>query len=224
MSFNKIILSRNRELEKKKINIKIDDTSINFIEKNYFNFVDKIVYINLEERKDRQKSIEYELRFINPDKIIRFNAIKEENGMIGCTKSHITVLEMAIQNNWKNCLILEDDMIWKNFDSNYPVLEKLIKNDYDVILFGGTKVKYSENTLKCEHALTTTAYLIDNSYYSKLLQNFKDALELNIPIDSYWNKLINTDNWYLVIPNLSIQTPSFSDIQNKFVNYIKYFN
>ena len=189
MSFNKIILSRNRELEKKKINIKIDDTSINFIEKNYFNFVDKIVYINLEERKDRQKSIEYELRFINPDKIIRFNAIKEENGMIGCTKSHITVLEMAIQNNWKNCLILEDDMIWKNFDSNYPVLEKLIENDYDVIILGGIYLQYNKTTLKCNHAITTTAYLINNSYYSKLLQNFKDGLELR-------SKCSETDNTY----------------------------
>ena len=225
MSFHKFILSKNRELEKDKINIKIDNTSINFIEKNYFNFVDKIVYINLEERTDRKEGIENELCFINSDKIIRFNAIKDKMGIIGCVKSHITVLEMAIENNWKNCLILEDDMEWKNFDSNYPVLEKLIENDYDVIILGGIYLQYNKTTLKCNHAITTTAYLINNSYYSKLLQNFKDGLELRSKcsetdntynLDEYWNKLIKKDNWYVVVPNLSIQKADFSDILNKF--------
>ena len=92
------------------------------------------------------------------------------------------------------------------------------------ILFGGTLVKYDKNTLKCKYSLTTTAYLINNSYYSKLLQNFKNGLEIKMPLDSYWNKLISIDNWYIVTPNLSIQGPSFSDIQNKFVNYVSYFN
>ena len=232
MSFHKFILSKNQELEKKKINIKIDENIIDFVDKTYFNFVEKIIYINLEEREDRRKSIEYELRFINPDKIIRFNAIKEESGIIGCVKSHIAVLEMAIQNNWKNCLILEDDMLWKNFNSNYPVLEKLIENNYDVIILGGIYLQYNKVTLKCKHAVTTTAYLINNSYYSKLLKNFKEGLELRLKfdlkdntynLDEYWNKLIRLDNWYVVVPSLCIQKSDFSNIQNKFRDKLNLF-
>jgi len=226
-------------LRKKNINIvnniienkEIDETNINFIQKTYFYFVDKIVYINLEERKDRKEQIEHQLRFINKDKIIRFNAIKQKRGAVGCYKSHIAVLEMAIENNWENCLILEDDMIWRNFDANYPILEKLTKNNFDVIILGGIDINYDKDTLRCYHAVTTTAYLINKSYYFKLLENFKKGCELKIEynvqqynMDEYWNNLIKEDNWYVVVPNLCIQKSDFSNIDNQYVDKLGRFS
>jgi len=66
----------------------------------------------LEERKDRRKSCEDLLnKIFEKDKIIRFNAIKDNNGAIGCTKSHIECLKLAIENEWDNVLIVEDDII-----------------------------------------------------------------------------------------------------------------
>jgi hypothetical protein len=44
-----------------------------------FEFVDKIVYINLEHRTDRRAQIEEVLKDVS-DKVIRFNAIKETHG------------------------------------------------------------------------------------------------------------------------------------------------
>ncbi len=98
-------------------NINIDNLSINIdklIKNNNINddkskdweFVDKIIYINLEERKEQ---IEEELNFLPKDKIIRFDGIKDKYGYKGCCESHIACLNLAINNNWKNVLILEDD-------------------------------------------------------------------------------------------------------------------
>ena len=54
------------------------------------NHIDKIFYINLDERKDRKEQIEKEFeKFEIPlEKVERFEAIKHQYGMIGCSKSH----------------------------------------------------------------------------------------------------------------------------------------
>ncbi len=69
--------------------------------KVYWRFVDKVVYINLAKRTDRRESIEFQLKKVGvpPEKIIRFEAIENENGTLGCTLSHISVMEMAEKNN-----------------------------------------------------------------------------------------------------------------------------
>ena len=48
--------------------------------------ITKVIYINLEDRLDRKTQIENELSVIPENKIMRFNAIKDEKGYIGCTK------------------------------------------------------------------------------------------------------------------------------------------
>jgi glycosyl transferase family 25 len=198
---------------------------------NLFSFIDKVIYINLEERTDRKEILLEQLKFFPEDKIIRFNAIKESPGYFGCTKSHIAVLEMAIENNWSNCLIVEDDMVWSNFNIGYKILENLIKTPYDVISFGSTSVKYNKETYKLNKGKTTTAYLVNNHYYSKLLENFKEGLQklydervyCKYAIDEYWVLLQEIDNWYIVVPSLTIQEAGFSDIENKKVNYERSF-
>jgi glycosyl transferase family 25 len=197
-----------------------------------FEFIEKVVYINLEHRKDRKELVESELlKYFPQDKIERFNAIKEARGEIGCTKSHIAVLEMAIRQNWKNVLIVEDDAIWSNFDKGYPVYENLIKNPYDVITFGTAYTTYDKNTYKLLDGQTTTAYIVNNHYYKTLLQNFQEGLGhfLKIrsgdryAIDQYWKLLQKRDNWFCVVPSLLVQGPSYSDIQRGNMNYTSFF-
>jgi len=107
-----------------------------------FEEIEKVVYINLEERTDRRAEIQKQLSIFHHEKIVRFNAIKHRNGAIGCSMSHIAALELAIQNNWKNVLIVEDDMIWNQFDRGYPIYKKLVSNPFDVLCLGGACVEY----------------------------------------------------------------------------------
>jgi glycosyl transferase family 25 len=199
---------------------------------NLFNFIDKVIYINLKERLDRKESITKELSCFPENKIIRFDAIKASPGYIGCSKSHIAALEMAIQYNWKNVLIVEDDMVWKNFDKGYNTLKNLVNEPYDVILLGAPNPQHNKNTLKLINGQTCTAYLVSNHYFKTLLDNFKEGLNYLITtniysdyaIDQYWKKLQTIHNWYVIEPALSIQKESYSDIHNVIVNYEKYFN
>jgi glycosyl transferase family 25 len=191
-----------------------------------FEFIDKVVYINLDSREDRRQSILKQLEVFPSEKVLRFSAIKESNGAIGCTKSHIAVVKMAIQNKWKNVLILEDDAIWNNIDEGHAVLEKLVAKPYDVIALGITIPKYDSETYKLYYGCTTTAYLVDGHYYETLLDNYETGLtnflatgiDIVYALDRYWEHLMKRDNWYCVIPCLMYQASTWSDIQNRFMS------
>ena len=76
------------------------------------NRIDKIYYINLENRPDRKKLIEEQLseQNVDKDRIHRIDAYyTPNNGHYGCAKSHVDALKDAILHNYKNILILEDD-------------------------------------------------------------------------------------------------------------------
>ena len=190
-----------------------------------FEFVDKVVYINLDHREDRRQSILKQLEVFPSEKVLRFSAIKESNGAIGCTKSHIAIIKMAIQNKWKNVLILEDDAIWNKFDEGYALLEKLVSKSYDVITLGITIPKYDTRTYKLHFGCTTTAYLVDGHYYETLLDNYENGLErfletgidIVYAIDRHWRHLMERDNWYCIVPCLMYQASTWSDIQNRFM-------
>jgi glycosyl transferase family 25 len=197
--------------------------------------IEKVIYINLDHRTDRKEQIQKELlKVFELEKVERFNAIKDSNGAIGCSKSHIAVLELAIKNNWKNVLIVEDDMIFnnENFSENINLLNELSSKSYDVIVLGGTYVDYDNKTNKLFECQTTTAYLVSNQYYQKLISEFKFGLENLIKsnnqskyaIDQVWKPLQKNDNWYIIQPALCIQSIGYSDIEGKKINYNHLFN
>jgi glycosyl transferase family 25 len=190
--------------------------------------IEKVVYINLAHRTDRKEEVEAELLKVFPsEKIVRFDAIKHEKGGIGCTLSHAAVLEMAIENNWKNVLIVEDDLQWTSFEKGVEILEKLVKNTFDVILLSGHGVSYNKQTYKLNIAYAQTAILVNNHYFQTLMNNYKEGVEIlktnynngNYRGDRYWNRLQKRDNWYIVMPQMCMQRPSFSDIERRHVDY-----
>lgn len=194
--------------------------------------IEKVVYINLDHRTDRMESVVNELRKVFPkNKIIRFSAIKDDtHGGIGCTKSHIAVLKMAIENNWKNVLIVEDDMIWKD-KAGFGKVENYMKEPYDVIVLGGHRMRFDKGG-KLINALSTTAYLVSKHYYYKIISNFEEGLDnflktykySQFAIDQYWKILQKSDNWKGITPSLCIQKESYSDIEKKKVNHEQIFN
>jgi glycosyl transferase family 25 len=187
--------------------------------------IEQVVYINLEHRTDRREQVERELSIFPCEKVLRFNAIKHKKGHIGCSLSHIAVLEMAIEKNWNNILIVEDDMIWNKdpFDAGIKILNNLSSNPYDVIVLGGTHVTYNSKTNKLFECQTTTAYLVHNHYFQKLLDCFKYSIDINSYVDQAWKGLQKVDNWFIIYPAMAIQSAGYSDIEKKEVDYAKYF-
>jgi len=194
-----------------------------------FGFVDHVVYINLDHRTDRRAEVDAELaQYFPAEKITRFSAIQRANGALGCTASHIAVLEMAKANQWKNVLVVEDDAMWKpeNFEEAYGTLERL-SDAYDVIMLSSTFTRWYLGSLKLISGKTTAAYMVNSHYYDTLLSNFKEGLALfevsqdngAHAVDTYWCTLQEKDNWFVVIPSLMQQRPGYSDIVKQFTDY-----
>lgn len=192
-------------------------------------FLDKVVYINLAKRKDRNERMK-EVTSVFGNKVVRFEAIENcDNGYLGCTQSHIEVLNLALKNNWKNVLILEDDIEFHNILDGYKTLQQLVTKQYDVIMLGGTCVQSVSN--KVITAQCASSYLVNSDYYETLISNLKEGYELlkqtNDPTrfanDQYWKHLQRKDNWLILQPCLIYQKPDYSDNEKQYVDYRRAF-
>jgi len=193
------------------------------------------IYINLEHRIDRNISVLKELARVN---IIpqRFNAVKKENGAIGCSLSHIKCLEIAIKNDYEYVLICEDDIEILNPSLFVENVNKFLNSeiDWDVILIAGNNmIPYNFVTdycIKIYNCLTTTGYIVKKRYYTTLLNNYKEGVtklmreqeNTSYRIDKYWHILQNKDNWYMLIPPTIVQKEDYSDIEKRVTNFKKY--
>ena len=193
-------------------------------------------YINLEYRVDRKEHVETELRNVGI-KAQRFNAIKMENGAIGCSMSHLKILQDALKNNWDHILIVEDDITFLDpvlFKTQINKFFELHENDWDVILLAGNNMPPYENIdetcIQVSRCQTTTGYLVNGSYIKVLVNNVKMGLTnlLNYPdrakqfaIDKFWFILQQTCKWYLIIPLTVVQRNDYSDIEKRVINYGK---
>lgn len=194
-------------------------------------------YINLEHRTDRKEHVETELSKVGLN-AQRFNAIKMNNGAVGCSLSHLKLLQDADKNNLDHILILEDDIKFLNsdlFKQNLNKFFELHNNDWDVILFAGNNIPPYESTdetcIKVSRCQTTTGYLVNGHYIKTLLQNIKIGVThlINKPdehskyaIDKYWFILQSLHKWYLIIPPTVVQKEDYSDIQKRVTNFEKH--
>jgi len=187
-------------------------------------FIDKIIYINLDHRQDRRDIMSkfFEEGHIPLEKVVRFSAIKRQYGPLGCLESHTEVLRIAKRNGWANVLVLEDDLKWSNFEEGYTKLEELIKlPKWDVIMLAGWYAKY--DFPRVFDAYNAGAYLVNSQYINTLLKNREYSVtnlrngvgfDFRNPkyfADAYWNNLIAVDTWYCIYPCLCYQVDGFSD-------------
>ena len=191
-------------------------------------------YINLEHRTDRKEHVEQQLTNIGV-KSNRFNAIKMSNGAIGCSMSHLKILEDAKKNNLDHILIIEDDITFLDpelFKNQINKFFELHGNNWDVILFAGNNMPpyqtIDETCIKVSRCQTTTGYLVNGHYINVLAANVKMGLTnlLNKPddrskyaIDKFWFILQGASNWYLITPLTVVQREDYSDIEQKVTNY-----
>ncbi len=195
-------------------------------------FIKHIVYINLDKRQDRRAEIVAELERVFPaDRFQRFPAIRHAYGAIGCSKSHIAILEMAKENKWENVLIVEDDFTWQNLEEGVKDLERYEQIPFDVVLLGGAFTNSVPVTNRVISAQTTVGYLVKAHYYDTLLENFKESMnalcngmpEQSFALDQHWKKLQARDTWYIVRPMLCYQRASYSDICKSYRDLITLF-
>lgn len=196
------------------------------------NLFEHTYVINLKNRPDRLEHVNNEFNKLN---IIptRFNAVQTTDGAIGCTLSHIKCLELAIENNYEQIFICEDDITFIDVNTLQYSLDKFNKNikTWDLLIIGGNVVKPYEQIddycLKISNCQTTTGYIVNKHYYSTLLLNFRTGVQQllstknpkQFAIDIYWKLLQQTDKWYLLYPLTVTQYENYSDIEKRKTNY-----
>lgn len=214
-----------------------------------WSFVEKIIYINLKKRPDRDAHMRQELARLNvpQEKIIRLDAVEREPGYIGCTQSHLAALKMAQSMAWKTILVLEDDMTFIHDEENIGrvnhFFHQLTIIPWDVAFLAANYLKvvplkaersflfeYESTLVKSNFAYCTCAYLVGKHYYQTLIENFSSALQLQEEtrderhaIDAHWISIMSKDNWIGIYPNFGYQMASRSDIRQRDVDYKNLF-
>lgn len=203
-------------------------------------YIDAILYINLEHRKDRLEHIKKEISKINPtlSKAQRINAVKHDIGALGCTLSHIKALQLFISNpSWNTCMILEDDFTFIS-DEPLEIHNNLIYffdsvKDFDILLLGTGVKDYKDETTeyplikKVLSSQTSSGYIITRKYIFTLLANFlkssnlikKDELKEEYCLDQYWKNLMPYGKWYTFENRFAFQYNNYSDIEKRITDY-----
>ena len=195
-----------------------------------------VMYINLACRTDRNTHVQSELKKIGVNNPERFNAIKLEDGALGCSMSHLKCIELAKKNNYEYVFICEDDIEFLNTELFLTQLKNFLSSNikWDVVLVAGNNMlpylPANDTCIKILNCQTTTGYIVKSEYYDTLIDNYKMGIKnlLKEPfnneykIDKYWFKLQRKDNWYLIIPLTIVQREDYSDIEKKVTNFRNY--
>jgi glycosyl transferase family 25 len=199
--------------------------------KNYF---DKIYCINLDRRKDRWDETLLELsKWELSDSVTRFSAVDGNtlindtiinNGELGILTTHINIINEAKEKGYKNILIIEDDIEFTEEILNLEQYMSSVPEDWDMIYFGGNHNKHmgkqinflNEKIIKLNETYGIHCVVINNTIYDLIL----DLISIRgKPIDVYYADIQKSYNCYGFNPSIALQRESFSDIQNKNVNY-----
>jgi glycosyl transferase, family 25 len=196
-------------------------------------YIPMVFYINLDHRTDRKEALEKELDELGlPNE--RFSAIKHSFGAVGCSKSHVAVLKLAKERKYPRVLILEDDF---TFTVHRDTLEReigKIRDDgkpYDVFMLAYNVMNIQDVAepywKKIINAQTTSAYIIQEHYYDALINVVETAIPQlestrrtgDYAIDVVMKQLQPNGKWYCPTERLGKQRASYSDIENRDVNY-----
>ena len=221
-----------------------------------FDFFDKIVCLSFDPKRwDSCEQVFQEIGI--KDRVIRYkgdNPLQEyiNRGVIpeqydpnhidviharrgGCSLSHFNIIKMAKENNFKNVLIFEDDII-----NNVPSRElqiqldtaiKELPSNWEIFYVTANPThmhghyppvsNYSENLCRVHAAHTTHAIAINNNVFDEILENGANMdtiirwTETWVAIDTFYIKKIHCKgNTYMPKKLLINQRNCFSDIEN----------
>jgi len=154
----------------------------------------------------------------------RFTAIDSPLGIYGCGMSHLAVLKLAKQRNYKNVLILEDDfefLVSPDFNG-LP--------DFDVCMLSYNLIQsqpLNSQFIRILDAHTASGYIVNSHYYDTLINLYETAMPLLLSTEQHWNyandmvwkPLQLKDNWIGFYPRVGKQIPGYSDNSKEFRSF-----
>ena len=194
-------------------------------------------FINLDRRTDRRQLIEAELIKINQTNqtnSIRFAAIENDNGSLGCAQSHIGALKSVSDLEGLAYMICEDDFELVSAPSLFHnVLQEFLTHpSLDILCLSyrlrGPKINISPALAIANNIQTTACYVVKRHAVKALIVNFTESERLlskgvspsRASIDIRW-KILQRHKLVFAIPRQTVarQRPSFSDIVGRYKDY-----
>lgn len=196
------------------------------------NYVDNVYLINMDKDYHRLTKVTKETEKVGI-KFERFPGVKvsdlsqnildkyipEEiqkygtSGMIGCGLSHLFIWQNAVKNNYRNILVLEDDVHFTDDFTQYlqNVCEE-IPNDYDILYLHGDNPQHDSRfkyIYKPTFPLLTHAMIISN-------QGLKKLLDIITEIDDHidWKIARNAKQLNIYASNKQIVNQLWDDSNN----------
>jgi len=163
-----------------------------------FDYIDKAYYINLDYRTDRKLLLEERIKEIGLDieryEAVKFNLDEMENPYndkdwhkkMACNQSHINIIKLAKKQKLKNVWILEDDCVFVDgfVEKAKKCIDELQLIDWDILYFGGEPNRQSEPhsdlLVKTNGAYGIHSYIINNTFYDKVINNTPTNLLLDV--------------------------------------------
>ena len=190
-----------------------------------------VFVINLDRRTDRLEQFTEEMKKVDLP-FERFPAIATEFGIDGCGLSHLSVLKLAKERGYKNVLIFEDDfelvvskqVFWSTVTT---FLETTPFDVYMLSYWMDLSGNFTEDTVKVLSTSAASGYIVNESFYDKLIELYEDAMPKLVQTrehwiyanDQIWKSLQPTSRWYAAKSRLGKQRASYSDLAGRWVDY-----
>jgi GR25 family glycosyltransferase involved in LPS biosynthesis len=191
-----------------------------------------IWFINLEHRKDRLDFIIEQLRTagFQENQWTRIDAVKHSKGALGCSKSHVKLLEEAYNTVFEYVIVFEDDFMWKQPDNKirYQIETILSERTFDGFVLEdqnwmiNTFKPNKWTIVKTRPTTGTAGYIVRRNYIPVLLDCFRNSVFTQerfnriLPVDVAWQPIQVRDNWLTGYPCIGKQQDEFySDILKK---------
>jgi len=200
-----------------------------------FERFDKVYCISLPHRTDRRENFKKEVEKFDLGEFEFFEASYGKDlpnpnnlklGAIGLVNTTIRLLNYALESNIKTIAIIEDDCCFDDEIKNIDKYYQQLPNDWDMLYYGGNHnfhwhaapkpIKVSDNILKLQYTFSTQFVVIKDHLYKPIIDELSSYSEA---IDVQYTKFQKTKNVYAFYPSIAKQSPSYSDIENIFVNY-----
>ena len=197
-------------------------------------FFDEVWCINLDRRTDRWAEVQPEFQRcgiqakrssavdgktlpVHPEQIVSANEM-------GCTRSHLNLIEDMLTRNLKRIMIFEDDVYFTG-DPNTRLegVVQYMPKQWDMVYLGGNHVRpliKSGPIWKCTRTFTTSAYGITREFGERILKEYRPDQR---QIDVIYANTHMRGNSFAVSPGCCGQKAGYSDIQNAHVDYSKFF-
>lgn len=196
-------------------------------------YFDRTFCINLDSRPDRWESAQEEFakHSFNVERVSGIEGSKMnldfppeiKEGAVGCALSQFFCIKYAKQLGLDTFLLLEDDIQFdENINELFNQYIKEVPSDWDMLYLGGQHFhgmnlqQVSEHVYKCEYTLAAHSVAFNHRVFDRFIDKLIDITK---PCDVHYAESHKEINAYVIIPHLTWQRNSYSDIEKTNVDY-----